>query len=63
MSDDKQKTGEQDRGRVNSHESYEVEELHRKYPHLIHQTVAAAVKKYGPLRKDIEAYLDKLPKK
>jgi hypothetical protein len=41
-------------------EPYEVEDLHQKYPHLSHQTVADAVKNHGPERKKVEAYLDGL---
>jgi hypothetical protein len=60
MSDNKQLKGQQDRNKVNAQEPYEVEDLHQKYPHLPHQTVADAVKKHGPERKKVEAYLDGL---
>ena len=60
MSDNKQLKGQQDRSKVNAKESYEVEDLHQKYPHLSHQTVADAVKKHGPERKKVEAYLNGL---
>jgi hypothetical protein len=60
MSDNKQLKGQQDRNKVNAQEPYEVEDLHRKYPHLPHQTVAEAVKSHGPERKKVEAYLDGL---
>lgn len=59
MSDNKKKKGTQDRIRVNSQESYEVEYLHSKYPHLSHQAVAGAIRAAGPLRKHIVAYLKK----
>jgi Protein of unknown function (DUF3606) len=62
MSDNKKLTGQQDRSKVNAKEPYEVEDLHQKYPHLAHQTVADAVKKHGPERKTIEKYLDSLGK-
>ena len=60
MSDNKQLKGQQDRNKVNAQEPYEVEDLHQKYPHLAHQTVADAVKIHGPERKKVEAYLDGL---
>jgi Protein of unknown function (DUF3606) len=63
MTDSKQKVGKQDRERVSSSEGYEVEDLHRKYPHLAHQVVADAVKTHGPKRTDIETILDSLKKK
>jgi len=62
MSDNKQLRGQQDRTRVNANEPYEVEDLHQKYPHLSHQTVADAVKQHGPDRKKIETYLEGLKK-
>ena len=58
MADNKQQRGQQDRNKVNAQEPYEVEDLHQKYPNLSHQTVADAVKTYGPDRKKIEAHLD-----
>jgi len=63
MSDNKQKTGAQDRAKVSSSEPYEVEDLHQKYPHLSHQTVKDAIKEHGPDRKKVEAYLSGLAKK
>ncbi len=63
MSDNKKVTGQQDRSRVSASEPYEVEDLHKKYPHLEHQTVKDAIKQHGPDRKKIEAYLNSLGKK
>jgi hypothetical protein len=62
MSDNKNLKDQRDRAKVNSQEPYEVEDLHQKYPHLSHQTVADAVKKHGPERQKIQAYLDGLGK-
>jgi Protein of unknown function (DUF3606) len=62
MSDNKKLTGRQDRSKVSAKEPYEVEDLHQKYPHLAHQTVADAVKKHGPERKAVEKFLDGLGK-
>jgi Protein of unknown function (DUF3606) len=62
MSDNKHLKDQRDRSKVNSEEPYEVEDLHQKYKHLTHQTVADAVKQYGPDRKKIETYLDSLGK-
>ena len=58
MSDNKNSVGKQDRVRVDSKDPSEVEYLHSKYPNLSHQEVLDAVKTAGPLRVDIEKYLD-----
>ncbi|HMH24902.1 MAG TPA: DUF3606 domain-containing protein [Puia sp.] len=57
MTDNKKKKGAQDRARVSANEPYEVEYLHSKYPGLSHQQVYAAVRKAGPSRTAIIAYL------
>jgi hypothetical protein len=57
MADDKRNTGKQDDIRVDSNDPSEVEYLHSKYPHKTHQEVLEAIRKFGPLRKDIEAQL------
>ena len=62
MSNNKNLKGHQDRNRVSSSEGYEVEDLHQKYPRLSHDVVKEAVKKHGPDRKKVEAYLDGLNK-
>ena len=59
MSDDKRNTGKQDDIRVDSKDPSEVEYLHRQYPNKTHQEVKDAVEKYGPMRKDIEEFLNK----
>jgi hypothetical protein len=53
MSDDKKNTGKQDDIRVDSNDPSEVEYLHRQYPNKTHQEVLDAIKKYGPMRRDI----------
>jgi hypothetical protein len=60
MSDQKSNTGAQDRARVDSNDPSEVEYVHSKYPHLSHEQVVNAVKSKGPMREDIEKYLDGL---
>jgi len=59
MSDDKSKTGKQDDIRVDANDPNEVEYLHRKFPHLTHEQVRAAIQAKGPMREDIVAYLSK----
>lgn len=58
MSDNKKNTGKQDDIRVDSNDPSEVEYVHRKYPNKTHQEIKEAIKKYGPMRKNIERYLD-----
>ena len=57
MADDKSKTGKQDDLRVDSNDPSEVEYLHRQFPNKSHEEIKTAIKNAGPLRKDIEAYL------
>jgi hypothetical protein len=59
MSDNKQKTGTQDDTRVDINDPSEVEYLHRQFPNKSHEQIKDAVKSAGPLRKDIEEYLNK----
>lgn len=58
MSDNKNYTGQQDRIRVDANDASEVEYLHRQFPHKTHQQIKDAIAAKGPLRKDIEAYLN-----
>jgi hypothetical protein len=62
MPDNKHKTGKPDRGRVSAKEPYEVDHLVKK-----HGLPAPLVKKIigqeGPMRKDVESYLEKMKKK
>jgi len=60
MSDNKTDNGLQDRLRVDANDPSEVEYLHSKFAHLTHQQVLDAVKSEGPMRDDIEKYLDRL---
>lgn len=59
MADNKANTGRQDDIRVGSNDPSEVEYLHSRYPNLTHEQVMDAIKKHGPMRKDIEAALDR----
>lgn len=59
MSDDKKNTGKQDDIRVDINDPSEVEYVHRKFPNKTHEEVKEAIRKYGPMRKDIEAALRK----
>jgi hypothetical protein len=59
MSDDKKNTGKQDDIRVDINDPSEVEYVHRQFPHKTHEEVKEAIRKYGPMRKDIEAVLRK----
>jgi hypothetical protein len=56
MSDDKSKTGKADRDRVSASEDYEVKDLAQKFGITTAQALAA-IKTYGPMRKNIEAHL------
>ncbi|CAN5358295.1 hypothetical protein BH10PSE17_BH10PSE17_25010 [soil metagenome] len=58
MADDKSKTGKADSDRVNLHEDYEIEALVKKFGASA-DVVRAAIKKAGPMRKDVEAELSK----
>jgi hypothetical protein len=57
MSDNKKSTGQQDRIRVDANDSAEVEYLHQQYPSYTHAQILEAVKKYGPMRSNIERHL------
>lgn len=63
MPDNKKNTGKQDRVRVDSKDSSEVEYLHSKFPKMSHQAISGAVRAAGPLRKDIVSYLNNKGKK
>ena len=60
MSDDKTKSGGQDRTRINTSEDYEVRDWSRKFGVSADQ-LRAAVKAVGSNAKDVEAHL-KQPK-
>ncbi len=57
--DNKQNTGVQDDIRVDVNDPSEVEYVHRQYPGYTHQEIIDAIKKFGPMRSDIEAHLKK----
>ena len=61
MSDDKKKVGKPDRDRVSGTEAYEVNRLVKK-----HDLPAPLVKKIiaqeGPMRENVEAYLERMKK-
>ena len=59
MSDNKNKQDGRDSSKVDINDKSEVEYLHQQHPKHTHQQVLDAIKKYGPLRKDIEAHLKK----
>jgi hypothetical protein len=62
MSDDKEKVGKPDRDRVSSTEKYEVEHLAKKFA-LPSPLVKKVIVQEGPMRKDVEKYLEKMKKK
>lgn len=57
--DNKKIKTKQDRIRVDAKDTSEVEYLHSKFRALTHKMVWGAIKAAGPLRKDIEAYINK----
>lgn len=59
MADNKTKQDGRDDARVDANDKSEVEYLHKQHPGYSHQQIVEAIKKYGPLRKDIEANLKK----
>ena len=52
MSDSKDKIGKPDRDRVNVHETYELRDWSKKFG-VTHDELRAAVKKVGPMAKDV----------
>jgi hypothetical protein len=56
MSDDKTKTGGQDRKRINLSEDYEVRDWSKKFG-VTKEELTAAVKKVGSMASDVEAHL------
>ena len=57
MSDDKRNTGKQDDIRVDANDPSEVAYLQRQFPNHSHEEIMEAIKKYGPLRENIEQHL------
>ena len=62
MSDDKKQTGKPDRDRVSADEPYEVDRLANKYE-LPKPLIVNVIRQVGPMRRDIEVYLDRMKKK
>ena len=56
MSDDKSKSGQQDRLRINVNEDYELRDWSKKFGVTAEQ-LKAAVKKVGPMAADVEKEL------
>jgi hypothetical protein len=61
MSDDKKKVGKPDRDRVAGGEKYEVDRLVKKFD-LPAPLVKKIIQQEGPMRKDVEKYLEKMKK-
>lgn len=57
MSDDKMNRGRQDAVRVDINDKSEVEYLHQQFPNKSHEEVVDAIRRYGPMREDIEKEL------
>lgn len=62
MADDKSKTGKPDRDRVAGGERYEVDQLAKKFE-LPAPLVKKVIEQEGPMRRDVEKYLEKMKKK
>ncbi len=56
MSDDKSKTTQADRLRINVNEDYELRDWSKKFG-VTHEQLIAAVKKVGPMAADVEREL------
>jgi hypothetical protein len=61
MSDNKKKVGKPDRDRVSKTEPYEIDNLAKKH-HLPAPLVKKVVEQEGPMRKDVEKYLEGMKK-
>jgi hypothetical protein len=59
MADDKTKQDGRDDTRVDVHDRNEVRYFHQQYPNYTNQQIVEAIKKYGPIRKNIVAKLKK----
>ena len=56
MEDDKRNPGRPDRDRINMNEEYEVQDWSKKFG-VSKEELAAAVKKVGPMARDVEVEL------
>ncbi len=61
MADNKKKVGPSDRGRVSSQEPYEVDYLAKKHQ-LPPPLVKKVIEQEGPMRTDVEKYLEAMKK-
>lgn len=61
MADDKSKRGKPDRDRVSGSESYEIDQLAEKFA-LPAPLVKKIIVQEGPMRRDVEKYLEKMKK-
>lgn len=59
MPDDKKKVGKPDRDRVSANEPYEVRRI-AKQTDMPAPLVKNVVKQVGPMRKNVEAYIEKM---
>ena len=59
MSDDLKKVGKPDRDRVSGHEPWEVDRIAKKHE-LPVPLVEKVIEQEGPMRKDVEEYLDRI---
>jgi hypothetical protein len=62
MADDKTKTGQQDRSRININEDYEVRDWSKKFG-VSADELRKSVKAVGPMADDVEAHLKKASSK
>ena len=61
MSDDKRKPGRPDRDRINVNEDYELRDWSKKLG-VNKEELAAAVKRVGPMIRDVEVELKRAPR-
>ena len=61
MSDDKRNRGRPDRDRIDVNEDYELRDWSEKFG-VSKEELAAAVKRVGPMAKDVAAELKKAPR-
>ena len=61
MSDDKRKPGRPDRDRINVNEDYELRDWSKKLG-VSKEELAAAVKRVGPMIRDVEVELKRAPR-
>ena len=61
MADDKRKPGRPDRNRINVNEDYELRDWSKKLS-VTKEELAAAVKRVGPMVRDVEVELKRAPR-